>query len=195
MATSTTISGMTALATSPATGDLLVIVDVSDPSEAATGTTKKITVANLFSAPAIAAPTMTAPTVTSGGLLISAGGLTISAGGATVTGPIVATNSAAPLAVNNTAAAGVNAAVIAQRGSSTKYFIGFDASDQFAILNAAGNAVNIGSTDAGVVSVRAGLSVLAGTVTFVGYGSGTGVVSVGAADSGGAGFKLLRVPN
>lgn len=33
------------------------------------------------------------------------------------------------------------------------------------------------------------------TYTLSGMGSGTGVISVGAADSGGAGFKLLRVPN
>ena len=32
-------------------------------------------------------------------------------------------------------------------------------------------------------------------ITFQTYGSGTGIVTVGAADSGGAGFKLLRVPN
>lgn len=34
-----------------------------------------------------------------------------------------------------------------------------------------------------------------GTLTLGTYGSGGGAVSVGAADSGGAGFRLLRVPN
>jgi hypothetical protein len=34
-----------------------------------------------------------------------------------------------------------------------------------------------------------------GVITFAGYGAGTGEVSVGAADSGGPGFKVLRVPN
>lgn len=52
MSTSTTISGMTALGAAPATGDLLPIVDISDLSEAPTGTTKKMTVANLLTAPA-----------------------------------------------------------------------------------------------------------------------------------------------
>ena len=34
-----------------------------------------------------------------------------------------------------------------------------------------------------------------GDITLHGYGSGTGAVTVGAADSGGLGFKVLRVPN
>ena len=42
------ISGLTALAVAPAAGDLLAIVDVSDTTDAASGTTKKITTANLF---------------------------------------------------------------------------------------------------------------------------------------------------
>lgn len=46
----TKISGLTEL-TTKATDDLLVIVDVSDTTMAATGTDKKITVANLASAP------------------------------------------------------------------------------------------------------------------------------------------------
>lgn len=42
------ISGFDALAVAPAGGDLLAIVDVSDTTDAATGTTKKITTANFF---------------------------------------------------------------------------------------------------------------------------------------------------
>lgn len=52
MATSTPISGLTALGAAPATNDLVALVDVSDPNQAATGTTKKMTVANLFTTPA-----------------------------------------------------------------------------------------------------------------------------------------------
>lgn len=44
------ISDFTALAVAPAVGDLLPIVDISDTTDAATGTTKKITVANLLAA-------------------------------------------------------------------------------------------------------------------------------------------------
>lgn len=47
------ISQFDALAVAPASGDLLAIVDVSDTTDAATGTTKKITVANLIGAPGI----------------------------------------------------------------------------------------------------------------------------------------------
>jgi hypothetical protein len=42
------ISGFTALATAPASGDLLAIVDVSDTTDGAGGTTKKITATNFF---------------------------------------------------------------------------------------------------------------------------------------------------
>lgn len=48
------ITALTALAVAPATNDLVPIVDVSDTTDSANGTTKKITVANLFTAPTIA---------------------------------------------------------------------------------------------------------------------------------------------
>jgi hypothetical protein len=44
----TKISDLTALGAAPATGDLFVVVDVSDTSMAASGTNKKITAANLL---------------------------------------------------------------------------------------------------------------------------------------------------
>lgn len=47
------ITALTALAAAPATNDLVPIVDVSDITDAATGTTKKITVANFFTTPTI----------------------------------------------------------------------------------------------------------------------------------------------
>lgn len=51
------ISSFTALAVAPASSDLLPLVDVSDTTDAATGTTKKITVANFFAGlPATALP-------------------------------------------------------------------------------------------------------------------------------------------
>lgn len=43
------ISALTELAETPATGDLFAVVDVSDATDAASGTTKKITYGNLFS--------------------------------------------------------------------------------------------------------------------------------------------------
>src|SRR4051812_8404552 len=68
------ISGLTALGGAPATGDLLVLVDISDTTQAPTGTTKKMTVANLFTS-----PTMTTVTVSSGGLTVSAGATAVQA--------------------------------------------------------------------------------------------------------------------
>ncbi len=50
----TKISAEGALGAAPATNDLLVMVDVSDTTDAASGTTKKMTVANLMTAPTIA---------------------------------------------------------------------------------------------------------------------------------------------
>src|SRR5687767_2582136 len=44
------ISALTALGAAPASGDLLAVVDISDPTDAASGTTKKMTVANLLGA-------------------------------------------------------------------------------------------------------------------------------------------------
>lgn len=41
------ISGFTALGAAPVAGDLIPVVDVSDTTDAATGTTKKMTAANL----------------------------------------------------------------------------------------------------------------------------------------------------
>lgn len=46
------ISALTALAVAPAVGDLFAVVDVSDTTDAASGTTKKITYANLIPAAA-----------------------------------------------------------------------------------------------------------------------------------------------
>lgn len=48
------ITGLTALGAAPATNDLVPIVDVSDTTDSANGTTKKMTVANLMTAPTIA---------------------------------------------------------------------------------------------------------------------------------------------
>lgn len=45
------ISALTELAAAPATNDLFPLVDVSDTTDAASGTTKKITVLNLFTSP------------------------------------------------------------------------------------------------------------------------------------------------
>lgn len=45
------ISSLAALGAAPATGDLLLVIDISDLSMSANGTDKKMTVANLFTSP------------------------------------------------------------------------------------------------------------------------------------------------
>lgn len=57
---------LTALAASPASGDLMYVVDVSDTTESNEGTSKKITITNLFNAPEVS----NGLTVTSGSLSI-----------------------------------------------------------------------------------------------------------------------------
>lgn len=47
------ITDLTALAVAPASGDLLAIVDVSDTTDAASGTTKKIAISNLIGSPGV----------------------------------------------------------------------------------------------------------------------------------------------
>ena len=61
------ISGLTALGAAPATTDLLCVVDVSDTTQGATGTTKKMTVANLFTAPHMTSPQVDSGLLTFGG--------------------------------------------------------------------------------------------------------------------------------
>lgn len=51
----------TALGAAPATGDLLFVTDISDTTDAATGTDKKMTVANLFTSPTLVTPALGTP--------------------------------------------------------------------------------------------------------------------------------------
>ena len=87
----TKISGLAALGAAPATGDLFVLVDISDTSMALTGTDKKMTVANLFTSPTLVTPVIGVATGTSlavTGLLKSSG--TAGVGYATGAGGTVA---------------------------------------------------------------------------------------------------------
>ena len=77
MAASDPISALTALGGAPATGDLLVTVDVSDSTQSANGTTKKMTVANLFTAPTFTGTTTAAA--------VNATAVTVAASSAAVT--------------------------------------------------------------------------------------------------------------
>lgn len=71
------ISSLTALAVAPASGDLFAIVDVSDATQAPTGTTKKITLATILTAPTFTgAVNMTGTLTVVGSLQSDAGILT-----------------------------------------------------------------------------------------------------------------------
>lgn len=79
---SISIANLTPLGGAPATTDLFAVVDVSDTTQAPTGTTKNMTVANLFTSPAIAAPTLASPVVT--------GTLTVTGATVTASAPVLA---------------------------------------------------------------------------------------------------------
>jgi hypothetical protein len=92
-----------------------------------------------------------------GSVLFSAGALTVSAG-ITATSASLST-AGGPLSINNTTAAGAgNAAITFQRGSVARYYLGFDASDQFILLASNGGSVNLTITDAGAATFRAGIT-------------------------------------
>lgn len=63
-----------------------------------------------------------------------------------------------PLVLDRSDAAGIKGLLAGQRVAGTKWFLGLDASDQFAVLNAAGTLVNLGITDLGAGTFRAGLT-------------------------------------
>lgn len=75
------ISALTAHSGAPATGDLVPIVDISDTTDAATGTTKKLTVTNLFTSPVLTTPNIGVATATS----VNKVAITAPASGSTLT--------------------------------------------------------------------------------------------------------------
>jgi len=72
--------------------------------------------------------------------------------------------------LDNTASAGLNGMLAAKRGGSVAYYIGFDASDNFALLNIAADAANLTVTDIGDTTIRGDLAV-----------TGTGPHAIGGA--------------
>lgn len=98
------------------------------------------------------------------------------------------------LTLNYSGAAGVLGLLQAQRGGSAKWFMGLDATDRFAIINAAGNAVNFYIDNSGNGVFTGGVT--ATTLTGTGAGGSsvagefsapdmkaTGVASLGSAAS------------
>lgn len=146
MATSYAISQLPAMAGAPASGDLFPLVDISDFSEAPTGTTKKLTVAQLFTAPTFTGTT-TVSTLTVGANASVGGTLTT---GGSITAAVNAASAA--LALDPIAgSASDNAQVVFKRNGVLKWQVGnnvITGSDAFDIYSsvAAGIALSINAT-------------------------------------------------
>lgn len=81
-----------------------------------------------------------------------------------------------PLLLNRADAAGIKPLLGGYRASSPKWWIGFNAGDNFAVLDFAGTSVNFSLTDLGAATIRAALSATDLTAT--------GVASLGSAAAG-----------
>ena len=134
---------------------------------------------------------------------ITTGGLTATSG--TFTGQVASGVAGIPFNGNNTSAASILGLLQGRRGSTTRWFIGFNASDEFALLNAAGDTANLAVTDVGALTVRAGITATTGTfsgaVTFSTAKTASGSTSVNNATSTalfafpGVGTYLVTVTN
>lgn len=171
-----------------------------------TGTTLNATVvtSSLTTVGVLASPHVTALVVDSGGLTVSAGTTAVQA--------LTATTGAfsAGLALNLGAAASVlmlgSSSASANSESAISFFTG---TGKFAWQ--IGAQINVGDTFEIIPSTAAGATTFAGTAVFkvtqagvatIGngltiptFGAGGGAFSVGAANSGGAGFRQVLVPN
>lgn len=129
-----------------------------------------MTVANLFTS-----PHLTSVVVDSGGLTVTTGGLSVAAGATTLQAMTAAAGTfsglvtaqsgltsaagATPVIANWQGGAGLLGVIAVQRSGANKFFVGLDASDNFALLNAAGGASNLTITDTGAVTIRSTLAV------------------------------------
>lgn len=85
------IAELTALGAAPASGDLLVVVDISDTGQSLAGSTKNMTVANLFTSPTMTGTVTAAALNLSGNLAIATNKFTVAAasGNTVVAGTLV----------------------------------------------------------------------------------------------------------
>jgi hypothetical protein len=167
MATTDPISALTALGAAPATGDLLVLVDVSDPSQASSGTTKNMTVANLFTSPTFTGTATLATVAISGNVAVNTNKVTITAasGNTFIAGTlqVVGTTTVGDAVVG---AAGANLDVFVQPGG---------ASGRVVIRNNA-TVEKVVFTNAGALTLASSLTVTTGGITVTGNSTITGTL-------------------
>lgn len=197
------ISDLTSLGAAPATGDLLPLVDISDTTDSAQGTSKKMTVANIFTSPALTTPALGTPT---SGNLASCTGLPISTGVAGL-GANVAT--ALAVAVGSAGAPVVNGGVLGTPSSGVATNLTGTASGLTAgnvttnanltgHVTSTGNATVLGSftlaqlntavSDANLARTDAG-NTLVGT-QLLSEGASVGLDPVGSADGAYSGITV-----
>jgi len=146
------IYNLTALGGAPAVGDLLVCVDISDPTQSPHGTTKNLTAANLFTSPTISNPTLTGA--------ITAHDITADA----VVSPDIEgtflqlSRNTTLVQLTNTAGAGSSGFISFLRNATQVGFLGADASNNLTVV--LGDGATVGVTvdrSTGAVSLLADL--------------------------------------
>ena len=184
MAASDPISALTALGGAPATGDLLVTVDVSDSTQSANGTTKKMTVANLFASPTISSPTISSPTITS----------------PTISGATISTSTLASPTITGTATA---AAISASGAVSAASVATTGAADIGGAVTSSGVVSSGGVTSSAATGPGIGYATGAGGAvtqatsrsTGVTLNTLTGTITTNASPMGGASSATFTVTN
>lgn len=166
----TKISGLTALAAAPASGDLVAIVDVSDTTQAATGTTKKITASNLFlfrfpassTDNAISRYDGTSGTLQDSGITVAdVTGSSVTV--ATTAGNALAMAATAPAAANGASQAGKSVSVTASAAIASLDTAGAAAGGAVTITSGAAARNSSGNADGGDITLVGGAGIGTGT--------------------------------
>lgn len=168
MATQDPISGLTALGGAPASGDLLVLTDISDTSQSANGTTKNMTVANLFTA-----PTMTGTTTLAA----------VAATSCTLSGALVLTGPSNQVTIGGTAAAKI---LFKNDNDSKEWLVGAGGSvhsTDFVVFDSTAGATRLSIDTVGVLTVSS--AVLTGTLGVTGAATAASLAVTGGLTSSG----------
>lgn len=148
---SVSVYNLLALGAAPASGDLIPIVDIDDPTQSPHGSLVKMTVANLFTAPTFTGTTSAATVAVS--VLLTAPEIDIA-------GFLTVVRSTTPVGLTNSAAAGTNGFLSLIRGVTQVGLIAADVNDDFAIVKGDGStvAVTVGHTT-GLLTAKAAFAV------------------------------------